>query len=83
MELDRLVQQADENFIASANKFVCVSLDIANWEEPVAVQYGVHSIPKILILDPYEAKVVAEIPWETYQGDMAKLRQQLNAASTW
>jgi len=51
--------------------------------DSIATQYGVNSIPKLLIIEPYEGKAVAEIPWGSYEGDMARLKQQLNAAATW
>lgn len=81
MALDGSLQQVDADFIATANKFVCVSIDMADgWDNPVAVSYGIQSIPAFLILDQYTGKAIAEIPWE---GDTGKLKQQLNSAATW
>lgn len=84
MALDGSLQQVDADFIATANKFVCVSIDMSDgWDNPVAVSYGVNSIPALLILDQYTGNVIAEIPWDSYQGDTGRLKQQLNSAATW
>jgi len=56
---------------------------MGGWNDPVATQYGVQSIPKIVIMDQYNATVIGEIPWNNYQGDTGKLKQQLKSAATW
>lgn len=34
-------------------------------------------------MDQSNAGVIGEIPWNNYQGDLTKLKQQLNSAVTW
>jgi hypothetical protein len=56
---------------------------MAGWSDPVATPYNVTSIPKVCIMDQNKASVIGEIPWNTYQGDLGKLKQQLKSAATW
>jgi len=76
-------QQADKDFISTTNKFNCVKVNISSWGDPLATQYGINSIPKILIIDPKSGNIIGEIPWANYQGDLTKLKQQLNSAAKW
>ena len=62
---------------------MCVKVELAGWNDPVATQYSVNSIPKIVIMDQSSAGIIGEIPWKNYQGDLSKLKQQLKSAATW
>ncbi|HPZ10668.1 MAG TPA: hypothetical protein PL110_21440 [Candidatus Eremiobacteraeota bacterium] len=60
-----------------------MSIEISGWNDPIGKQYGVNSIPKIMVLNPANASAIGEIPWSTYGGDITKLKQQLKSAATW
>ena len=75
-----MFQQADKDFVSIAKKFNCVKVNISNWGDPIATQYGINSIPKIVIIDQKSGGIIKEIPWANDQGDLGKLKQILNSA---